>query len=242
MEKIVRDALVTFLIDNGILSERQFGFVPGRSCTLQLLVCAEEWSRSLDNGKQIDVIYTDYSKAFDSVSHRKLMRKLHGLGVQGSVLTWIQEFLSNRKQKVNDGFSGWENVINGVPQGSVLGPVLFLIYINDLPEVVRDHMLKLFADDAKLIKAIDSGDDAVELQQSLDKMLEWSHDWGLKINASKCNALHLSKDTKTVHNKYFMKGGEPLETVEFEKDLGVYMDEKMSFETHVTNPSIWPTK
>ena len=105
MEKIIRDALVSFFIDNGILSERQFGFVPGRSCTLQLLVCVEEWSRSIDDGKQIDVIYTDYSRAFDTVSHRKLMQKLHGLGVLGKMWTWIQEFLSDRKQKVrvNDG-------------------------------------------------------------------------------------------------------------------------------------------
>ena len=122
MEKIIRDALVSFCIDNGILSERQFGFVPGRSCTvtLQLFVCVEECSRSIDDGKQIDVIYTDYSRAFDTVSHRKLMHKLHGLGVQGKMWTWIQEFLSDRKQKVrvNDGFSGWERVVSGVPQGS----------------------------------------------------------------------------------------------------------------------------
>ena len=236
MEKIIRDALVSFFIDNGILSERQFGFVPGRSCTLQLLVCVEEWSRSIDDGKQIDVIYTDYSRAFDTVSHRKLMQKLHGLGVQGNMWTWIQEFLSDRKQKVrvNDGFSGWERVVSGVPQVSVLGPILFLVYINDLPEAVQAQLLKLFADDAKLYKAIDSNCDAAELQQGLGKMLEWSYGWGLRMNASKCKVLHLSRNTRTIQNEYFMKEGELLETVEFEKDLGVYVDEKMSFETHVT--------
>ena len=103
---------------------------------------------------------------------------------------------------------------------SVLGPVLFLVYINNLLEAVQARLLKLFADDAKLNKAIDSDCEAAELQQGLGKTLEWSYDWGLKMNASKCKVLHLSRNTRTVHNDYFMKGGELLETVEFEKDLG----------------------
>ena len=138
----------------------------------------------------MDVIYTDYSKAFDTVSHNKLLQKLHGLGIQGNAWTWIKEFLTGRKQKVrvNDAFSDWEAVVNGVPQGSVLGPVLFLVYINDLPEAEGAESLKLFSDDAKLDGCITSKED------SLDKMLDWSEECDLQMNASKCKVLHLSRN------------------------------------------------
>ena len=202
MEKITRDSIVEFLMENRILSDSQYVFVPGRSCPLQLFVCVEEWFRSLDALNQVDVIYTDYSKAFDTVSHNKLLQKLHRLGIQGNAWTWIKEFLTGRKQKVrvNDAFSDWEAVVSGVPQGSVLGPVLFLVYINDLPKAVGAESLKLFADDAKLDGCITSKEDVKDLQHSLYKMLDWSEECDLKMNASKCKVLHLSRNQNTLQN------------------------------------------
>ena len=188
MESAIRDNMLDHLITNNLLTDKQFGFVPGRSCGLQLLLCLEKWTKSLDAGNEVDVIYTDFSKAFHRVSLNKLMQKLHALGIQGKMLNWIRNFLSGRLQmvRVNDSCSDWVSVTSGVPQGSVLGPVLFLIYINDLPDVVESHMIELFADDAKLAKDIVSEEDAEGLQQSIYKVLEWSKANGLKLNSSKC--------------------------------------------------------
>ena len=101
MERLIRDSVLDYLMLHRLLSERQYGFIPGRSCTLQLLLCIEEWSLNLDKGKQVDVIYTDFSKAFDTLSHFKLMQKLQLLGISGKELCWIRIFLSGRRQKVN---------------------------------------------------------------------------------------------------------------------------------------------
>ena len=163
------------------------------------------------------------------------MQKLHALGIQGKMLNWIRNFLSGRLQmvRVNDSCSDWVSVTSGVPQGSVLGPVLFLIYINDLPDVVESHMIELFADDAKLAKDIVSEEDAEGLQQSIYKVLEWSKANGLKLNSSKCKVLHLHRNPSPKRHVYLLDDKVELDTVEFEKDLGVYMDERLSFETHI---------
>ena len=195
MEKIVRNALVDHMVKNRLLSESQFGFVPGLSFALQLLVCMERWTKVLDDGGQVNVIYTDYSKAFDTVSHQKLLKKLHGLGVRGNTWIWIKSFLKDRRQKVKveESFSDWVKVSSGVPQGSVLGPVLFLAYINDLPESIPGESVNHFADDTKLDKTITTSGDALTLQQSLSKMVEWSKKWSLNLNSSKCKVLHISR-------------------------------------------------
>ena len=134
-----------------LFTNEQHGFVPKRNCTTQLLESIETWCKVIEEHGYIDVIYTNFAKAFDAVPHKRLMRKVKSYGFKGDLLNWIKSFLTNRRQRVKVGGSilDWSKVKSGVPQGSVLGPILFVIYINDMPEVISNSC-KLFADDAKI--------------------------------------------------------------------------------------------
>ena len=149
MESIVKDHLMSHLLANNLLSDYQFGFIPGRSCTTQLLYVLDYFTQHLDQGDSVDAIYLDFQKAFDSVPHQCLIQKLSSFGVHGKILQWIKDFLRNRRQQValNGQKSG--PVTSGVPQGSVLGPVLFTIFVNDIPSVVLSPTF-MFADDMKI--------------------------------------------------------------------------------------------
>ena len=138
-------------IDNNIFSDSQYGFRNRRGCTLQLLKVLDDWTKAIDNGLPVDTLYLDLQKAFDSVPHQRLILKLERLGITGNLSRWIKNFLSERKQRVvlNGISSDWTDVISGVPQGSVLGPILFILYVNDLPDKVKSYC-KIFADDTKL--------------------------------------------------------------------------------------------
>ena len=145
--------MVNHMAENDLLTNDQHGFWSGRSCTTQLLSVIETWTDQLEKGIDIDVLYFDFSKAFDMVPHRRLLSKLESYKVSQQITDWVEAYLSNRKQRVlvNGTRSEWEAVSSGVPQGSVLGPVLFLIYINDLPKEVK-NCIRLFADDTKLYR------------------------------------------------------------------------------------------
>ena len=233
MESIVRDALVDHMMKYNLFTDEQHGFVPGRDCITQLLLCLEEWTDLIEQGEPFDVIYTDFSKAFDSVPHQRLLAKLESLGIQGDILHWIKSFLNGRSQCVNvDGSrSGWRDVLSGIPQGSVIGPILFVIFINDMPLEIKQNFCKLFADDCKLY-GIKNEDGENSMQSDLSNMELWSERWQLSFNASKCKVLHFgSRNKKDIYHLNNQK----LEVSTFEKDLGVNIDNELKFHIHTSS-------
>ena len=232
MESLVRHEIMQHLLVNELLSHHQHGFMAGRSCTTQLLEVLDIWSQLLDEGDNVDVVYLDFAKAFDTVPHRRMMNKLHSYGIRGKVWSWIADYMCNRKQCVivNGVHSSYVNVTSGVPQGSVLGPLLFLIYINDLPEVVF-NLVKLFADDTKLFARISSFSDCQKLQTDLSALQSWSKDWLVQFNISKCKILRLGSNPPVMSYSLETSDGSTvvLEESKCERDLGVMVDNELKF-------------
>jgi ribonucleases P/MRP protein subunit RPP40 len=229
MESIINQTLVEHLNSQKLLSDKQFGFSRGKSCATQLLYCKDKWSRLLDSKKSIDIAYIDFQKAFDSVVHSKLVSKFRLFGIEGFLMKWLTEFLRNRSQKVKINFSFSDSlpVTSGVPQGSVLGPTLFNMYINDIISCVENSEILLFADDVKVFSC-----DPKQLEKDLVNIHEWSVKWQLSISSEKCNILHLGK--KNPKNTYFLNGM-AIKSEESIKDLGVFMTEKFSSSLHCTH-------
>jgi hypothetical protein len=181
----------------------------------------------VDNGNCVDIVYLDFSKAFDKVPHLRLITKLKKYGISGKVLVWIQQWLSNRKQRVvlNDCCSDWKAVCSGVPQGSVLGPQLFIIYINDIDKDVNSKLSK-FADDTKVGKIVNNQSQSNELQFDLNILYEWSKKWLMNFNLDKCVCMHIGLNNEG-HSYYI--GNQKLKVVSEEKDLGVLIDQNFKF-------------
>ena len=171
---------------NGLLADEQHGFVPYRNCMTNLLTAIEDWSTMIDEGRVFDIIYTDFSKAFDSVPRVRLIKKLKALGIRGDNLGWIEAFPTNRKQKVivEGETSTWSEVRSGVPQVSVLGPILFVVFINDILKSLSS-VCKMFADDTKVYREVNCTEDYESLQLDLDITSKWSHKWQLPFNETK---------------------------------------------------------
>ena len=162
----------------------------------------EDWTKSLDHGKDVDVMFYDFKRAFDTLSHSKMILKLESYGIRGNILHWIKDFLTNRTQEVviNQIHSSTQKVLSGVPQGSVLGPILFLIFINDSPDLA-ETTVRLFADDAKTYSTINTDNDVENLQRTTNKFYDWSIKWDMDFNEKKCKRLHLGK--KEANQNYF---------------------------------------
>ena len=219
LETLIRDKLVNHLEENNLLKNTQHGFQYKRSCLMNLLDFLYDILNQYDESKSVDIIYLDFQKAFDKVPHKRLLIKLKSHGIKGNVLKWIQNWLHNRKQRVvlNGKASNWTNVNSGVPQGSVLGPVLFLVYINDIDEGVTSIISK-FADDTKIASSVASNVQVLEMQNNLDKLSEWGQTWQMSFNADKCKVLHIGYRNEKA--KYFLNGTQ-LKSVDSEIDLGV---------------------
>ena len=236
MESLVRDSIIQHMNANDLFSPHQHGFMSGRSCMTQLTEVMEEWTDILDENGCIDSIYFDFMKAFDSVPHRRLSAKVRANGIQGKVASWLEAFLSGRKQRVSvkNQKSPWLPVVSGVPQGSVISSILFIIYINDLLECVTNK-IKLFADDTKLYSKINTVEDCKALQNDVAKMQEWSRQWLLKFHPAKCKVMRLGTGHPDFTYTMQDDNGSQIELGQaaFEKDLGVTCDQKLKFRQHI---------
>nr|VZI22332.1 unnamed protein product [Spirometra erinaceieuropaei] len=207
MEKIIKQQLMQFLEQNHLLSDSQHGFCKSGSCVTNLLYCLEHWTRAVDRGDMMHVIYIDFKKAFDSVPHHRLLYKLSRAGVRGKLLMWIRSFLVGRSQAVHvsDQQSAEVAVKSGVPQGSVLGPTLFLVYVNDCANELNCDVA-MFADDIKIWSTIRSEVDEARLQTNLDHLGQWSKNWLLPFNVNKCNFLRVGRTSSPNYTVYRLTG------------------------------------
>ena len=233
LEHILASNIVKHLDGQGILYDLQHGFREKRSCETQLIMLIEDLARNASVGKQTDIILLDFSKAFDKVNHSKLLWKLHQYGIRGHVLNWVRAFLGSRSQRVV--IKGEESesipVTSGDPQGSVLGLILFLIYINDLPDEVCSQV-RLFAEDTALYLTMESEDSGPKLQSDLDILSMWETRWDMEFNPSKCQVVHVAGSKRPVKRDFILHG-QVLESVTCAKYLGVDISGSLTWNSHI---------
>jgi len=240
MERIINKQLLDYLLKHRLITKEQHGFIQRKSVCGNLLESLCDWTVNLESRLITDVVYIDFKKAFDSVSHTKLLLKLRTYGICGDLLGWITSFLSSRTQsvKIFDALSSVIAVSSGVPQGSVLGPILFLLYINDIVDIFSGLSVscKLYADDAKLYSSYSVNMTNQNLSVAIDRLLLWSSQWQLKIANEKCLVLRISNHrciSSCLHPTYSING-HLLNTVSEVRDLGVIVDSSLKFDKHIS--------
>jgi hypothetical protein len=235
MEHIIHSSVMRHFDNYSVLTDNQHGFRKRRSCETQLIVTLDEITRNYANGHQVDVILLDFAKAFDKVPHKKLLHKLRHYGVSDNVLRWIQNFLGGRTQKVvvDGADSGRLPVLSGVPQGTVLGPLLFLAYINDLQDWTKHSNARLFADDSLLFRTIRSTKDELLLQEDLTRLEEWEKSWEMKFNPSKCTVIQIAPGKGKLLKTEYELHGEIISTSDCSKYLGVSIKNNLAWDTHI---------
>ena len=236
-EKVIRKRLVSFMEEHELFNDYQHGFRAGRSCLSQLLAHFDHITRQLEEGKSVDVIYLDFSKAFDKVDIGLILRKLKSHGIGGKLGCWLHGFLTGRMQcvMVDGRKSSPSPVKSGVPQGSVLGPLLFLILIGDIDEEVSSSFVSSFADDTRIGHSISSNDDIQQLQLDLEAVYRWARHNNMEFNSDKFEHLHYNNSRSIFDSKpeYISNTGTPIETKESVRDLGITMNCSANFSEHI---------
>ena len=234
MEHIIFHAIMEHLDVKKVLASYQHGFRKKHSTESQLITTLEEITRSLDNNHQTDLVILDFSKAFDTVAHQRLLNKIAYYGVRDKTNAWIRTWLTTRNQKVV--IEGEESqsvhVDSGVPQGTVLGPLMFLLFINDIGDNITST-IKLFADDCLLFRTIKTDDDTAILQTDLDRLNDWSRTWQMSFNTKKCYSMRIQRKKNPITRNYKM-GGEILHHVSSQAYLGVEIHENLNWKSHIT--------
>ena len=223
LETLIKETLMDHLLKNELIRNSQHGFLPNKSCATNLLEFLEYLTKSVDEGNSIDILYLDFAKAFDKVPHKRLLAKIKDLNINGNLLKWIENWLTGRRQRVviNGKASNWKLVLSGVPQGSVLGPICFIIFINDLDlAAILSDMKKKFADDTKILKQIRGQQDQQIFQECIESLVKWSKDWGMEFNNKKCKIMHIGKNNPKFEYKM---DNDTLDSTSIEKDIGVHI-------------------
>ena len=235
MEHIIVSNVMKHLENNKVLTKFQHGFRSKRSCKTQLIGFIQDLTSTMDSKMQTDMIVLDFVKAFDKVSHPRLLHKLRHYGIKGKNNQWITAFLESRTQAVvlENKYSDKVDVTSGVPQGSVLGLVLFLIYINDITDNMQS-IIRLFADDCTIYRPINNKNDQQILQSDLTNLTKWEQKWRMAFKASKCNVMHLTRSKNPIKEPYYMHGKQ-LEVVQDTKYLGITIKDDLIWNLHINN-------
>ena len=234
MEKCVQQHMFEYLKTNSLLTPSQSGFIPGDSTTFQLLAIYEDFCKALDSKITSQAVFFDISKAFDKVWHRGLLYKLHCIGIRGTLLNWLTDYLKDRRQAVviKGKTSTFRPIQAGVPQGSVLGPLLFLVYINDIVEHVNSSV-KLFADDTSMYLSLeDNLDRSRILNSDLRNIVNWSHSWKVDFNPSKTKLLTLTRKRQP-DSLPLLFNGQTLVENQSHKHLGVVLQNDGKWDNHI---------
>ncbi|PFX24050.1 Nephrocystin-4 [Stylophora pistillata] len=233
LEKLVTRHIMAHLEDHDLLSPHQYGFRAGFSCTSQLIRLFHSWASALDKNKTSDVVFLDFEKAFDSVPHKHLISKLGRYGINGQILEWLGDFLQDRFQRVvlEGESSDWSMVYSGVPQGSIVGPMLFLLYVNDIPENLSCSS-EMFADDTLLFNSDHPSSVHQPVCESLSQIVDWCKKWLLKLKATKSKCMKITRSRSVTPCSYNINSI-PLEQVKTHKHLGVIISSDLSWKPHV---------